>query len=140
MVMEDNEQPLAPIMGASAPQVVERPLWVLSRDEQRVLIITFVGGLASIVAGAIFIAAAIALGRIYGHWNPSLPWSAGGLLALLIVGFLAGPLTRQAFRDKQPGKPFANALRRLAQVVLGTVFLIIVLQVLALIGLAAGLH
>lgn len=61
MVMEDNEQPPAPVTEASAPQVVERPLWELSRDEKRVLIITFVGGLASIVAGACFIGGAIAM-------------------------------------------------------------------------------
>jgi len=61
--MEDNEQPPAPIMEASAPQVVERPLWELSRDEQRVLIITFVGGLASIVAGVCIVGGAIALAR-----------------------------------------------------------------------------
>jgi hypothetical protein len=61
--MEDNEHPPAPAMEASAPEVVERPLWQLSRDEQRVLIITFVGGLASIVAGASVIGGAIALVR-----------------------------------------------------------------------------
>lgn len=61
--MEDNEQPPAPIREASAPEVVERPLWVLSRDEQRVLIITFVGGLASVVAGVCVIGGALALVR-----------------------------------------------------------------------------
>ena len=49
--MEDDEQPSATSTAASAPQVAERPLWDLNREEQRVLIITFVGGLASIVAG-----------------------------------------------------------------------------------------
>ena len=63
MVMEDDEQPPGPITEASAPQVVERPLWKLSRDEQRILIITFVGGLASIVAGVCVVGGAIALGR-----------------------------------------------------------------------------
>jgi type III secretory pathway component EscS len=61
MVMEDNEQPPVPITEASAPQVEDRPLWDLSRDDQRVLIITFVGGLASLVAGASVIGGAIAL-------------------------------------------------------------------------------
>lgn len=64
MVMEDdNEQPPAPIRQASAPLAVERPLWEMSRDEQRLLIITFVGGLASIVAGACVIGGPIALVR-----------------------------------------------------------------------------
>ena len=63
MVMEDNEQPPAPIAEASAPEVVDRPLWVLSRDEQRVLIITFVGGVASVVAGVCVVGGAIAVLR-----------------------------------------------------------------------------
>jgi len=67
--MEDNEQPPAPITEASAPEVVERPLWPLSRDEQRVLIITFVGGLASIVAGACVIGGAIAMTRYLKKYN-----------------------------------------------------------------------
>jgi hypothetical protein len=45
------------------PRKAERSLWVLSRDEQRVLIITFVGGLASIIAGACVIGVAIAVAR-----------------------------------------------------------------------------
>jgi hypothetical protein len=60
---KDDEHPPASIMEASAPKAAERPLWVLNRDEQRVLIITFVGGLASIVVGACVIGGAIALAR-----------------------------------------------------------------------------
>ena len=60
--MDNQEQP-APTSEASAPKVAERPLWELSRDEQCVLIITFVGGLASIVAGVCVVGGAIALVR-----------------------------------------------------------------------------
>jgi hypothetical protein len=63
MVMEDNEQPSASIVEASAPQVAQRSLWDLSRDEQRILIITFVGGLASIVVDACVIGGAIGIAR-----------------------------------------------------------------------------
>src|SRR3974377_1949212 len=63
MVMEDNEQLPAPSTEASAPQVVERPLWELSRDEQRELTIAFVGGLTSVVVGAAVIGGAIAMVR-----------------------------------------------------------------------------
>ena len=79
MAMDDNEQQPAPITEASAPQVAERPLWVLSRDEQRVLIITFVGGLASIVVGAGIIGVAIALVRVVK------PGSLLGFLILITV-------------------------------------------------------
>jgi hypothetical protein len=58
MDTEDNEQPPDGIMAAP-----ERPLWEFSRDEGRVLIVTFVGGLASIVVGASVIGGAIALVR-----------------------------------------------------------------------------
>ncbi len=61
--MEDNEQQPAAITEASTPQAVERPLWVLSRDDQRVLFITFVGGLASIIVSACVIGGAIAVAR-----------------------------------------------------------------------------
>jgi len=63
MAFEDNEQLPAPIPEASAPKVAERSLWKLSRDEQRILMITFVGGLASIVVGACVIGGLIALAR-----------------------------------------------------------------------------
>jgi hypothetical protein len=140
MVMGDNQQPPAPVMEASAPQAAERPLWELNRDEQRMLIITFVGGLASIVGAACVVGGAIALSRIYGHWKPSGQWPVVGLMALLILLIVVGPVTEQALRRKQPGKPFANALRRLARIVIGMVLLIVALQLLAWIGLAAGIH
>jgi hypothetical protein len=51
------------------PASQDRPLWSLSRDEQRILAITFVGGLASIILAAGIIGAAIALGRWFRHQN-----------------------------------------------------------------------
>jgi hypothetical protein len=46
---------------AGPPAEDERPLWKLSRGEQRVLLVTFVGGLASIIVGAAVIGVALAL-------------------------------------------------------------------------------
>jgi hypothetical protein len=64
MAIEDNEQQPALSAEAAAQQVPDRrELWDLSRDDQRLLIITFVGGLASLVAGACVIGGAIALVR-----------------------------------------------------------------------------
>ena len=48
----------------------ERPLWVLTRDEQRLLWITFAGGFASIVAGAACIGVAISLARASHYVRP----------------------------------------------------------------------
>jgi hypothetical protein len=57
--MADQDKPT----GEDKPTNAERPLWSLSRDEQRLLMITFVGGLGSIVAGAGMIGVAIVLAR-----------------------------------------------------------------------------
>jgi len=54
------------------PTDEDRPLWSLSRDEQRILAITFVGGLASIIIGAAVIGASIALARWADHQD--LQW------------------------------------------------------------------
>jgi hypothetical protein len=87
MVMEDNEQLPALTVEASVPRVVERPVWVLSRDEQRVLIITFVGGLASIIAGACVIGVAIAVARYVrvSHYPLIAQLSWTGLYILFVA-------------------------------------------------------
>ena len=41
----------------------ERRLWELSLDEKRILLVTFLGGVASIVVGAAIVGAGIALAR-----------------------------------------------------------------------------
>ncbi len=56
---------------AGPPSEDERPVWKLSRDEQRILLITFVGGLASIIVGAAVIGVAVALAhRAEGPGHP----------------------------------------------------------------------
>jgi len=45
------------------PEEAERPLWRLNRDEQRVLLITFVGGFVSIIVGACILGLAITIAR-----------------------------------------------------------------------------
>ena len=47
----------------STPEIVEPPLWRLSRAEQHALCIAFVGGAASVVVGAAVIGGSIALAR-----------------------------------------------------------------------------
>lgn len=56
----------------------KRP-WELPADEWRLLMITFVGGLASIVVGAGLIGAALALDRV------SRSWAWGGVTWLLVI-------------------------------------------------------
>jgi hypothetical protein len=45
----------------------DKRLWELSRDEQRLLLITFAGGLASIVVGAVMVGGSIALAQYWRH-------------------------------------------------------------------------
>ena len=50
----------------SSTQIVpddDRPLWKLSQDERRILLITVVGGFASVLLGAAAIGLAVALAR-----------------------------------------------------------------------------
>jgi hypothetical protein len=70
-----------------------RPLWRLERGEQRVLMITFAGGVASIAAAAFVLGIAIALARFITHGNKhtaALAEVGGVIFAVLVTGmFLA---------------------------------------------------
>jgi hypothetical protein len=66
------------------PADEDRPLWDLSRAEQRILWITFVGGLASVVIGVGVVGGALALARAVSRFE-----STWGLLLLLTAGQLA---------------------------------------------------
>jgi hypothetical protein len=135
MVMEDNEQPPAPITEASAPQVAERPLWVLSRDEQRVLAITFVGGLASIVAGVCIVGGALALVR----GLKALHYTLGILIlltALCIVAVLWDVYYHHAIRRMPDPEPRS----RMVLIELPVIYAVFSILLLAWIGLAAGIH
>jgi hypothetical protein len=130
MVMEDNEQPPAPSTEASAPRVEERPLWEFSRDEHRVLIITFVGGVASIVVGASVIGGAIALVRAIKPAHSLLVF----LIFITAVYILVVVLAAIAWNHwRRPGPRVAGISWLLAWVGLSILLLV-------WIGLAAGIH
>src|SRR5690242_20707963 len=56
----------------------DRPIWSFSRDDKRFLLITFLGGVMSIMAGAAVIGAAIA----YARWERV---NQGGTFSLLVL-------------------------------------------------------
>lgn len=116
-------------MEASAPKVVERPLWVLSRDEQRVLIITFVGGLASIIASVCVLGGAIALARWMraSHYplSDQIYWTAFYLPSVVIIPFIRRSM-------KLP--------RWIYYIWLSVCLVVPAEYMLAWIGLAAGIH
>lgn len=103
----------------------DRPLWQLSRDEQRILLITFAGGLASIVVGAAIIGASLALAR-YGGLN----WFWIVLLALL-----AGAQTSILVQDDLTSVP-----KRMVIALAASAFLLWSVLILWLVGILAGIH
>jgi hypothetical protein len=127
--MEDNEQPPVP----TGP---ERRLWELSRDDQRVLIITFVGGFASVIAGAAVIGGAIALVR----WQRGrhIPHPLGFLIfataVSICIAVYDGYNRHRAARLPVKFKPPSHLYMLL--VFWPPVFIFL----LVWIGLAAGIH
>jgi len=129
MALEDNEQLPAPIPEASAPKVAERSLWKLSRDEQRILMITFVGGLASIVVGACVIGGSIALARALKAARLPLDY-----LAIVTPMYIFGVVWISYARRHNP------ELRLLFSSILLLFCVVLFMFLLAWIGLAAGIH
>ena len=128
--MEENEQPPAPVMEASASQVTERPLWEFNRDEGRVFIITLVGGFASIVVGASTIGGAIALARALKPTHSLLVF----LIIVTAVYIIVVALVAIAWNHwRRPGPKAALIFWLLAWAGLSILLLV-------WIGLAAGIH
>jgi hypothetical protein len=124
--------------GALAPE--ERPLWELDHGEQRVLVITFVGGVASLVVAAVIVGAAIALAHALNRRHVTYPDSplfffilAAFALVVVAIGVISG----------QSGKRF-RAVRRAASSLLDVLALvaalIAIVGLLTLIGMAAGVR
>jgi hypothetical protein len=92
--MGEDEKPPSAGAPASADKTKEKPLWALDSQEQRLLWITFVGGVASIVVSAAILGVSIALARWLVTSHPSTPiWvdlvillvSGSALAAVLII-------------------------------------------------------
>lgn len=111
-----------------------KPRWQFTSEEWRLLVITFVGGLGSIVIGAVLIGIAIALSRAMTngpHTNkPHVLW----VLAVATVFFCGATWlsVRKALRERWTS-PFRLTM-------LGALILVTTSFVLAWIGLAVGIH
>lgn len=120
---------------AVAPE--EQPFWVLSRGEQRVLLITFVGGVDSIVVAVLIVGGAIAIarrsGRGAGSWA-AFTWSMGVFCVLAAIG--ARRMLRSEVHLPDPA-------RLIALVVAGSFSVgylgLLAIGMLVLIGIAAGI-
>ncbi|MCW2904130.1 MAG: hypothetical protein JWO67_6395 [Streptosporangiaceae bacterium] len=111
----------------------EKPRWPITAEEWRLLVITFIGGLASILVGAAALGIAVALGRLIrthpldvpdlNGWGLVTPWAV--LWTLLAVVTIRLWLMNRAVWER----------------VLAFVFsFLAILSWLTWIGLAAGLH
>jgi hypothetical protein len=120
----------------------ERPLWKLDRNEQRVLLITFVGGVASLIVSAFIIGAAIALAHATHATKPVTNGvgnaiSVGSAIALVLMVIAFTAVLRE---PAPPGKRFDAAIRRVAWVYIGICALALIFLLLTGLGLAAGVH
>ena len=95
---------------AEEPPEGHRPVWALSRDDQRTLWITFVGGLGSIVVGAAAIGGAIALAhhltgpeRPHGSYVPLLRLT-GAALAVFALSIVLLLIVRWRNRTFKPDR------------------------------------
>ena len=111
----------------------DRPVWSLTRDEQRILAITFVGGLASIIAGVMIVGLSLALLRYVGppsgHTTASFLLDQGAVTAIAAVGTAACILHARRFR----------LLSRAYWIPVSLIFVLIdTVVTLTWVGLAAG--
>ena len=107
----------------------DRPLWRLTPDEQRVLLITFAGGVGSIVVGAGVIGLALVLAR-----HDRAPLST---LAVATVGVLA-VLLAMRFINSVVEPPRGQKWIGDIGVIVGVAGCVVL--VLTWIGIAAGVH
>jgi len=121
----------------TAPAETTRSPWALSAADWRLLVITFVGGLGSIVAGAGIIGGAIAIARnaTGGQGSWFLFTAVSVVLFVVMVRFFGPALW---------GVDHVSALVRLFVVVVAWIFVVasgvfIALGLLVLIGRAAGI-
>jgi hypothetical protein len=121
-----------------APAPKERPLWQLDRGEQRALLITFVGGVASIVVAAIILGVAIALAHAFSsHTSKPIIDIAITTIGYMVLGAFAIPFL---VATKRPANRFLLMVRYSAWVVVGLAGLGIFIFMLAEIGYIAGIH
>ena len=129
-----------------AATAAERPLWQLSRDEQRALIITFVGGLASILVGAVVIGGAVALAHYEQKGQSLSDLAVLTGVSILLTALSAALVLVSVLSKRRPlGKlrPF-----RLIWTVLGAICILLVISsalllcalILTWIGIVAGIH
>jgi hypothetical protein len=120
----------------AAPTNTAGPPWVLSAADWRLLVVTFIGGLGSIVAAACVVGGAISLARRVGKAGGLGGWGLVTVWALILTAVALTASIRTAriplFRDD----PMITFLRRSINV---TASLVVALALMVWIGVAAGI-
>jgi hypothetical protein len=122
---------------------IERPLWTLTIDERRILLITFVGGLGSIVIGACILGGAVALAR----YVEKTPGSLSDVVMVTVYGAFGTGVYGWGFLQVRRGKLLSGLqVSKFTRSALTILFfgstvgcaLALTLALLAWVGLAAG--
>jgi hypothetical protein len=131
-----------------APTTEDRPpLWRLDRGEQRLLFVTFVGGAASFVVGAAIVGTAIAVGRAFANAskhtaavNHAVEIFLASLGVLVAAGVGARFVTHHANNYRKYRPAVDRAVLGVGFIMAGAAALLGIIVVLAVIGIAAGVH
>jgi hypothetical protein len=116
---------------------ITESLWKWTEADRRLLIITFAGGIASIVVAAVIIGIAISFARVQKPGSGVVHLTDWAYVIVLSGGGLVGPLLAPTKRQR---KPWPIALRAVWRVLLGLYIVLAVLLILTLAGIAAGVH
>jgi hypothetical protein len=112
----------------------------LSRDELRVLIITFIGGLASILVGAVVVGVAVALAQQVQQAASLLSFAAiTGALALvsaLNIAWIVISVRLSVMRSNR----LMRMLGSVAHLIMLAPVMLLCVCILTWIGIAAGVH
>jgi hypothetical protein len=112
--------------------MTDRPRWGFTPEDWRLLAITFIGGLASILAGAALIGISIAIARSF-EVHSWLDWVLLIVGTIIAVGLQIGTLTIVIPKDVEGMTPRVRILLLVMSVSLSSVV------VLGWIGLAVGI-
>jgi uncharacterized membrane protein len=120
--------------GGSRARRQARPPWALSPAESRLLVITFAGGLASIVAAACVIGGAIAFDRTQRH---NLGNWAVVTAAVLLIAVATPFVTSRNLKRARPGLP-GLIVRFYVWVAVLSAIILVGFVLLLWVGIAAG--
>jgi uncharacterized membrane protein len=142
---EARKLPSAAQKPRGEPESGDRSIWDLNRDEQRIMMITVVGGLASIILGAFILGMAIGLVRLMNaHPHAStyvvdiIGFALFGVFMVSVVSIFAAVRKIRSGKVVHSRSPW-QVFPRTTQVSAVVLVLLVCLVVLAVLGVAAAI-